>query len=99
MLIPEVILLVIVFGVYWFVGERIDERLNTVHRNEVDRVIGIDPETTDDPSRPYWLEFWLKQSTRQLGDPILNRLVRIGFAAIAAFFGILSYILFGADAA
>ena len=94
MLFPEIILLLIAFGVYWFVGERIDERLNTVHRNEVDRIIGIDPETTDDPSRPYWLEFWFKGSTKQLGDPTLDRLVLIGFVAIAAFFGVLGYILF-----
>jgi len=93
-LIPEIILLVTAFGVYWFVGERIDERLNSVHRDEVDKIIGIDPETTDDPSRPYWLEFWLRRSTKQLGDPILDRLVRIAFVAIAAVFGILGYILF-----
>jgi hypothetical protein len=94
-LIPEIVLLIVAFGVYWFVGERIDERLNTVHRDEVNRVIGIDPETTDDPSRPYWLEFWFKQSTKQLGDPTLNRLVSTAFVAIAAVFGMLGYILFG----
>ena len=94
-MIPELILLVIAFGVYWVVGERIDERLNTMHRDEVDRIIGIDPETTDDPNRPYWLEFWLKQSTKKLGDPILDRMVRICFVAIAAVFGLLGYILLG----
>ncbi len=94
-MIFEVILLSIAFGVYWIVGERIDQRLNTVHRDEVDRIVGIDPETTDDPSRPYWLEFWLRKSTRQLGDPVLDRLVRIAFIAIAAVFGMLGYILFG----
>ena len=93
-MIPELVLLVIAFGEYWFVGERIDERLNSVHREEVDRIIGIDPDTTDDPSRPYWLEFWIKQSTKQLGDPTLDRLVRIAFVAIAAVFGMLGYILF-----
>ena len=93
-MIPELVLLVIAFGEYWFVGERIDERLNSVHREEVDRIIGIDPDTTDDPSRPYWLEFWIKQSTKQLGDPTLDRLVQIAFVAIAAVFGMLGYILF-----
>jgi hypothetical protein len=98
-LIAETILLVIAFGVYWIVGERIDQRLNSVHRDEVDRIMGIDPETTDDTNRPYWLEFWLKQSTRQLGDPTLDRLISISFVAIAAFFGILGYILFGGNGA
>jgi hypothetical protein len=97
-LIPETVLLVIAFGVYWIAGEPIDERLHTVHRDEVDRIIGIDPETTDGPSRPYWLEFWLKQSTRHLGDPVLDRMVRICFVAIAAVFGLLGYILFGGAA-
>jgi len=78
---PELLLLTIVIYFYRFISRQIDQRLFSKHGREVMRLSGSSTSKNDEHS--YWLRFWVQQSTKQLGDPVLDRLVILGLLSLA----------------
>lgn len=80
----ELLLLTILIYLYRYLSRRIDERLFIQHGSEVARLSGTG--VTKSGERAYWLRFWIQQSTKQLGDPVLDRLVILGLMSLAGIF-------------